>query len=126
MGQGRRLHPLHHPHTEGRFSPALRSRVVRLLAPALLLLLPNAALAQFTIQRVSSPIFYDDAGNSPSLTCMYAGYRITNTSGVTYPDVWAGIGSFAGGVVHLAPTDDGVLHLGMMPPGQSRMAYFYL
>ena len=104
----------------GRRARLISSLVFTLLA------LPQLAFAQFLIQRVSSPIFYNDPGNNPSLTCAYAGYRVTNASLTSYPDVWVGIGSFAGGVVNLAPTDDGVLHLGPMAPGQSRMAYFYL
>src|SRR5205823_3289698 len=53
-------------------SRPLRSRgTTPLLALLTVLCLPSAALAQFTITRVSSPTFYEDAG----LTGMYAGYE---------------------------------------------------
>src|SRR5439155_7098667 len=87
-----------------------------------LLAVPSAALAQFTITRVSSPTFYLDTG----LNGMYAGYEIKNTSATTYPDVWVDISNFTGGFVTLAQNEDGVAHLGQMAPGDAKMAYFYL
>ncbi len=91
-----------------------------------LLAIPAIASAQFTIQRTSSPIFYNDVGNSPSLRCMYASYEVTNTGGSTIADVWVDIGSFTGGVVGRASSEDGVVELGAMAPGQRKTAYFYL
>lgn len=88
-------------------------------------LTPTVAFAQFSIARVSSPVFYRDA-NMPALTALYAGYAITNTSGVPIADVWAGIGNFTGGVITKAAHEDGVVHLGPMSAGQTKMAYFYL
>src|SRR5437870_5184339 len=94
-------------------SRRLRSRGTPLLALLAMLCLPSAALAQFTITRVSSPTFYEDAG----LTGMYAGYEITNTSAATYPDLWVDIGNFTGGFVSLAQNEDGITHLGSTAPG---------
>ncbi len=82
--------------------------------------------AQFSVQRTSSPVFYNDVGESPSLQGMYASYEITNTSLTGYGDVWVDIGNFSGGVVALAPTDDGLVHLGALTPGQTKSAFFYL
>jgi len=104
----------------------LRSWIRRLCFALALVALPQAAYAQFTVTRTSSPIFYNDAPNTPSLTCMYASYRVTNTSGTTVNDVWVDIGHFTGGLVTLAPTEPGVRHLGPMGAGASRMVYFYL
>ncbi|MEP7028102.1 MAG: hypothetical protein ABI960_05865, partial [Candidatus Eisenbacteria bacterium] len=91
-----------------------------------LLAIPAVASAQFTIQRTSSPIFYNDTGNSPSLRCMYAAYEVTNTGASTVNDVWVDISGFTGGVVAPAPTEDGLVELGAMAPGQKKTAYFYL
>jgi len=107
-------------------SRSTRSWIARLIVPLALLAAPAQAQAQLTVARTSTPIFYTDVGNTPSLQCAYASYRITNTSGVTQPDVWIGIGSFTGGVVRLAPGEDGLIHFGSMAPGEVRNAYFYL
>ena len=102
------------------------SALRRALLALLLLALPQVALAQFTLVRTSSPVFYNDVGNNPSLQCMYASYEVTNTGGSTIADVWVDITNFTGGVVNLAPTEDGVVQLGAMAPGQKKTAYFYL
>jgi uncharacterized repeat protein (TIGR01451 family) len=57
---------------------------------------------------------------------MYVSYQIVNTSATSYTDVWVGVDSFTGGVVSLAPGEDGVVQLGAMAPGQMKTAYFYL
>jgi uncharacterized repeat protein (TIGR01451 family) len=102
------------------------SALRRGLLALLLLALPQVALAQFTLVRTSSPVFYNDVGNNPSLQCMYASYEVTNTGGSTIADVWVDITNFTGGVVTLAPTEDGLVQLGAMAPGQKKTAYFYL
>lgn len=78
-----------------------------------------------TITRTSSPVFYYDSSITPQLRCMYVSYRVTN-DGAYQPDVYANIGSFSGAVVGLAPNEDGVVHLGAMNAGESKMAFFYL
>src|SRR3954463_5739730 len=57
---------------------------------------------------------------------MYVSYQILNNSATIYADVWVGIDSFTGGVVSLAPGEDGIVQLGAMAPGQMKTAYFYL
>ena len=78
-----------------------------------------------TVTRTSSPVFYYDTSITPQLRCMYVSYRVTN-DGAYQPDVYANIGSFTGGVISLAPNEDGVVHLGAMNAGESKMAFFYL
>src|ERR1044072_3758204 len=105
-----------------RVAPASRAVAVLRWIGVLLfaILTPASAFAQFSITRVSSPTFYEDAG----LTGMYVGYEIKNTSATTYPDIWVDIGNFTGGFVSLAQYEDGVAHLGAMAPGDVKMAYF--
>ena len=76
--------------------------------------------------RTSSPVFYIDTSVTPTLQSMYVAYQIRNDSGVSYPDVWAGIDSFSGGVTSLGPTEDGVVHLGAIGPNQTKTAFFYI
>ncbi|MCI0746566.1 MAG: hypothetical protein L0Y58_14290, partial [Verrucomicrobia subdivision 3 bacterium] len=80
----------------------------------------------FVITRTSSPIFYMDTSITPALEGMYVSYQINNNSGVTYPDIWVRIDSFTGGVISLAPGEDGLVHLGPLGPGETKTAFFYL
>jgi uncharacterized repeat protein (TIGR01451 family) len=81
-----------------------------------------------TITRTSSDIFYANfAPNSgPALTSHYVAYQITNTDGVDYPDVWATIGNFTGGVVTLGAHADDAINLGPLANGETKTAFFYL
>ena len=79
-----------------------------------------------TITRTSSSVYYYDSSARPTeLRCMYVAYRVTNDGGYE-PNVYATIGSFTGGIVSIAPNEDGVVHLGAMNAGESKMAFFYL
>jgi uncharacterized repeat protein (TIGR01451 family) len=80
----------------------------------------------FTITRTSSPIFYLDTSITPTLQGMYVSYQINNNSGVSYPDIWVRIDNFSGGIVSLAPGEDGLVHLGPLGPGETKTAFFYL
>jgi len=94
---------------------------------ALLLWLAAASTTfGFTITRTSSPIFYLDTSITPRLEGMYVSYQINNNSGVNYPDIWVRIDNFTGGVISLAPAEDGLVHLGPLGPGQTKAAFFYL
>src|SRR5262249_42034554 len=85
-----------------------------------------------TIVRTSAPVFYIDPDNNqgPPLTSAYASYRITNTDGVNYADVWASIGNFTAAsgtpVVTLAANAASAVDLGPLAAGQSVTAFFYL
>jgi uncharacterized repeat protein (TIGR01451 family) len=80
----------------------------------------------FTITRTSSPVFYLDTSITPTLQGMYVSYQINNNSGITYPDIWVRIDNFSGGVISLAPSEDGLVHLGPLGPGETKAAFFYL
>jgi hypothetical protein len=81
-----------------------------------------------TITGTSASIFYNDLPHN--LTSAYASYRITNTDGVNYADVWATIGNFTAAsgspVVTLAPGAPGAIDLGPLANGQTKTAFFYL
>jgi uncharacterized repeat protein (TIGR01451 family) len=85
----------------------------------------GATARAVTIARTSSSVFYYDPDASPELRGMYVAYRITN-DGSYQPDVYATIGNFSGAVVSLAPNEDGVVHLGAMNPGESKVSFFYI
>ncbi len=93
------------------------------LIAALTLLFAASASAAPTLTRQSSPVFYTDFGKN--LSCMYVAYQVTN-DGVSRPNMWATIGSFTGGSVSLAPSENGIVSLGSFAPGQSKLACFYL
>ncbi len=113
--RGSRVHSLRHwPLVIGRF----------LLLFALALCATTASA--IVITRTSSPIFYTDLGETPKRECMYVSYQINNNDGVNYNSVWVTIGSFTGGIVGLAPTEDGVVNLGSLANGQTKAAFFYL
>src|SRR4051795_7382613 len=98
---------------------------IRLLL-ALMLLACSAPAFGFVITRTSSPVFYIDTSVTPTLQGMYVSYQIKNDSGVNYPDIWVRADSFGGGIVSLAPGEDGLVHLGTLAAGQTKTAYFYL
>src|SRR5687767_13108518 len=98
---------------------------MRLLLRALFLLAPQLSSAVI-ITRMSSPVFYMDTSITPTLQGMYVAYRIENNNGVNYPDIWVRIDSFGGGVISLAPNEDGLVHLGPLAAGQSKTAFFYI
>ena len=79
-----------------------------------------------TITRTSSSVFYMDTSANPTpLRAMYVSYQITNT-GAYQPNVYAQIGGFTGGVISLAPNEDGIVHIGAMDAGETRAAFFYV
>jgi uncharacterized repeat protein (TIGR01451 family) len=94
------------------------------------LLNPQAASAAScsagTITRVSSPVLYIDTGITPTPRGMYVGYRITNTSGAAYSDLWVKLENFTGGIVTLGLNEDGIMHVGSLASGASKMVYFFV
>ena len=91
------------------------------------ILLFSASSAQaILITRTSITNFYTDISGSPSRRCNYVSYTINNNDGVAYSQVWVTIGSFSGGVVGLAPTEDGVVNIGSLAIGEVKAAFFYL
>jgi len=102
------------------------SRTLRFSCVLLFWLATTGAAFGFTITRTSSPIFYLDTSITPTLEGMYVSYQINNNSGISYPDIWVRIDNFTGGVVSLAPGEDGLVHLGPLGPGATKTAFFYL
>lgn len=113
------------------------SRLLWTLLVCCLSLTWGTASAQVTITPTAATtetpaganaIFYIDAGASTALLGTYVSYKITNTGTTTIPDVWVGISGFTGGIVSLAPNEDGLMHLGALAPGaaNARTAFFYL
>jgi uncharacterized repeat protein (TIGR01451 family) len=93
------------------------------------LLNPQAASAANcsvgTITRVSSPILYIDTGITPAPRGMYVGYRITN-NGPAYGDLWVKLEGFTGSIVSLGPNEDGIVRVGPLASGASKMVYFFV
>ncbi len=84
------------------------------------------AQAQITISRLSSSVHYISTKFSTNnVGGMYAAYKIHN-AGAAQADVWVKADNFTGGVVTLAPNEDGVVQLGALASGQYKMAYFFL
>ncbi|HEX5741910.1 MAG TPA: IPT/TIG domain-containing protein [Pilimelia sp.] len=84
---------------------------------------PACGAGTVTVTRVSGPTLYLEPG---TLNSAYAMYKITNTSGAAYPDLWVEIGSFAGPAIGLAPAESGRAHPGGLANGASTNAAFYL
>ncbi len=111
-------------HRRLRLLPALISALrLGLFLAFLCLGFPAGAIV---ITRTSSPVFYLDTSIAPGLQGMYVSYQIYNDNGIVYPDLYVRIDSFSGGVISLAPGEDGLMHLGSLAPGQTKTAFFYL
>ena len=76
--------------------------------------------------RTTPDLFFIDTGQGRKLSCEYEQIRITNNDPVAYNDLWVKANGFTGGVVGLAPNEDGIYQLGALGVGQSDDAYFYL
>jgi hypothetical protein len=104
----------HPPHGTGKW----------LLLEAWLFL--SATAEAFVITPTSSNTFYGDFNISPAMTAAYTSFKITNDTGAPATDLWVSIGGFSGGVLGLAPLEDGAFQLGDLAAGASGTAYFYL
>lgn len=98
----------------------------RLALLALLLWLPAAAFG--SIASTSGNVIYVDTSNnvSPKLQGNYVSFNVTNDTGSPIADAWVTIGTFTGGFVSLAPSENGIAHLGAMSTGASSAVFFYL
>lgn len=86
----------------------------------------------FTVTRITSPYFIVDANSPSTLTKAYVGFEIVNnnSSGVTYSGLKFAISSIGTSVTGqnysvLSPAS-GVINVGTLAPGQSKVCYFYL
>src|ERR1043165_7066766 len=97
----------------------MKALLIKLLLLCSVFFCMGLASAQaWTITRTSSPKFYTDFG--ANIRCMYVSYQITNNSATNYTDTWVAVDTFTGGVVSLAPGEDGIVQLGEMAPGQTK------
>ena len=94
-----------------------------LLTNALMLLAAGTAHAQFTITRTSAPKFL--FGTQENVYGNYATYVIQNT-GPARAAVWVTIDQLTGTHLRLADYEDGVMYLGPMAAGETRLVGFYL
>lgn len=85
----------------------------------------------FTITRVTAPYFVVD-GNSPAtITSAYVGFEVTNNSNsaVTYSGlkftVTSIISSVTGQNYSLVSPASGIVNVGTLAPGQSKICYYY-
>lgn len=83
-----------------------------------------ATMAGITITRTSAPIFFADGSTGINLTCNYASFQITSATGET--DLWVKISNLTTPYITLAPSEDGVSHLGAFTAGQTKFFAFYL
>lgn len=86
----------------------------------------------FTINRISAPYFIVD-GNSPAtLTKAYVGFEVINNSGsaTTYTGLKLTIQSISTSVVgqnySIASPASGVINIGTLAPGQSKVCYYFI
>ena len=91
-----------------------------------LLIVSTTVASAIQIGRTTTPEFFVDSNNNVDYNCNYVCYAITNNSATSYNSVWVTIGSFGGGVVTLASTEDGQVNLGPMGPNSVKYAYFFL
>lgn len=93
-----------------------RVRTARVLTLALIAVAgtPGTGWA-FSITRTSAAEMSIDTG----LTAGYAQYRITNSGPTSYADLWVKVTNFSGGVLGLAPNEDGIVHVGAVGAGST-------
>lgn len=87
---------------------------------------------QFSVQRVTAPYFVVD-GNSPTSgpQSAYVGFKVTNTSStITYSNlkftITSVISSVAGQNYLLVSPADGIILIGTLAPGASKVCYYYV
>jgi uncharacterized repeat protein (TIGR01451 family) len=84
----------------------------------------------FTITRITAPYFVVD-GNAPTtITKAYVGFEVKNTSVVTYTGLKFTITSIgtsvAGQNYSIASPASGIVNVGTLAPGQSKVCYYYV
>ena len=86
----------------------------------------------FTIRRITAPYFIVD-GNNPSIyTRAYVGFEVVNkpTSGITYSNLKFNITSINSSIVGqdytLISPANGIINVGTLAPGQSKVCYYYV
>lgn len=88
----------------------------------------NCSASNILVERVSSSILYTDypPGVTYEISSAYAGYRITNDTGLDIDDLWVQIENFTGTNIYKAVNEDGRFHPGLLANGDTVYAYFYI
>jgi hypothetical protein len=76
------------------------------------------------ITRTSAPDFYIDASNQ--IVANYVSFAVYNDTTNDLGDSWTSLGSFTGGNSGLAQNETGTIHLGAIPSGVTKTAFFYV
>lgn len=98
------------------------------------LLIASRAMAldpnHFTITRISAPYFVVDGNGPTTITKAYVGFEVKNTSAVTYAGLKFTITSIgtsvAGQNYSVVSPASGVVNVGTLAPGQSKVCYYYV
>lgn len=102
----------------------LRSSILSYFLAPLCLFQFETSAQPFTLQRTSSPVLH--ARLEVGITSNYASYQVINNGG-DVPDVWVSISGIApAALIQLGQYEDAAMHIGPMPSGAARNAYFYL
>lgn len=77
-----------------------------------------------TVTQTSAPIFYID---TPTYLDAYVSYRINTGASGSFTDLWVKVDTFTNtSFLGLAPTEDGLYHVGALASNSSASVYFYL
>lgn len=86
--------------------------------------------AHFTITRVTAPYFVVDGNVPTTITKAYVGFEVKNTSAVTYTGLKFSITSIGTSVVgqnySVVSPASGIINVGTLAPGQSKVCYYYV
>jgi len=104
------------------------SAMLLLVFLALPALLVGTSVRAQAIRLVSAPgSFYGDDKQGNGILNNYAAYAISNNTAVTLPSVYVAITNInSTNLIQLAASDPGVRFLGVLAPGQVKLAAFYL
>ncbi len=81
--------------------------------------------ATATVTQTSSPVFYVDTTNG--YPDAYASYRVNTGASGSFSDLWVKVDTFTNtALLGLAPTEDGLYHVGALSSNSSANAYFDL
>ena len=86
----------------------------------------------FIIKRITAPYFIVDGNNPTIYTRAYVGFEVTNklTSGITYSNLKFNIASINSSITGqnytLISPANGIINVGTLAPGQSKVCYYYV
>lgn len=84
----------------------------------------------FTVTRISAPYFIADASGRATMTQGHIGFEVKNISSVTYSKLRLSIisieASVTGQAYSVSSPTDGIVNIGTLAPGESRVCYYYV